>query len=447
MGLENLLSDSFNFSGEESRYRKCGCAFCQPNSAHSNFELELHQQLSLSTSLELNYRELVWDYQGLRRNIGNSENVEYSLYEGPWEFTKTYNHRGHELGAMWHSLEQLQFIESVFIKLDSLIDLDFKRVESGQTGDIRIYRAYRNSDWSNRFPDPNSIGGGTMYGQPEGIDIEWRDMYSGDAFNAYEKTTIVHEIGHALGLSHPGGVGENPGWDVWNSIMSYNNRPGLNEDPVWFRPLDIQALQSIWGAEDDQLVSNLVGTAGADFISGLIGQVNSETIDGSDGNDTLRGYGGGDYLIGGNGNDLMGGNFGRDTLVGGAGNDEMNGGQGGDDMSGGAGADIVRGGAGKNTISAGANDGATDQIYVHADSVLYGRPTDGSFADLLNDLGANDRIYIHGVEGSQLSFQMASLPSSGEQGVGIFANGALEAVVTGGLGVDQVNAMTEGGFF
>ena len=42
---------------------------------------------------------------------------------------------------------------------------------------------------------------------------------------------------------------------------------------------------------------------------------------------------------------------------------------------------------------------------------------------------------------------MASLPSSGEQGVGIFASGSLEAVVTGGLGVDQVNAMTEGGFF
>jgi len=42
---------------------------------------------------------------------------------------------------------------------------------------------------------------------------------------------------------------------------------------------------------------------------------------------------------------------------------------------------------------------------------------------------------------------MASHPSGSEHGVGIYANGALEALVTGGLGVDQVNAMTEGGFF
>ena len=42
---------------------------------------------------------------------------------------------------------------------------------------------------------------------------------------------------------------------------------------------------------------------------------------------------------------------------------------------------------------------------------------------------------------------MAALPSGGAKGVGIYANGALEAVVTGGLGVDQVNAMTQGGFF
>ena len=73
-------------------------------------------------------------------------------------------------------------------------------------------------------------------------------------------------------------------------------------------------------------------------------------------------------------------------------------------------------------------------------------PKTGAFLNCI-DLGANDRIYIHGIEDSQLSFQMTSLPSSSEQGVGIFANGALEAVVTGGLGEDQVIAMTESGFF
>jgi len=222
--------------------------------------------------------------------------------------------------------------------------------------------------------------------------------------------------------------------------MSYNHPEG---SPIntWFTEADINAIQSIWGVE------NHLGGDGNDLITGVLGYLTSETLDSGSGNDTLRGYGGGDFLTGGNGNDLMGGNFGRDTMVGGAGNDEMNGGQGGDDMSGGSGSDIIRGGAGKNTISAGANDGAADKVYIHSDSELYGRPKDGSFADLLNDLGANDRIYIHGVEDSQLSFQMASLPNGGEQGVGIYANGVLEALVTGGFEVDQVSAMTEGGFF
>ena len=343
---------------------------------------------------------------------------------------------------MGHSSDEANFIRSIFDRIDPYIDLDFRESSdwSGTTFDIYSLGDY--SEWGDKtLGEVNDQG----YGSSSYWDIYWKDTDGSASLNSSDANTIVHEIGHALGLSHPYEDPFNGNWNTDDTVMSYNISPDGWDN--WFSDTDIAALIEIWGAEDDQLVSNLVGTAGADFISGLIGQVNSETIDGSDGNDTLRGYGGGDYLIGGNGNDLMGGNFGRDTLVGGAGNDEMNGGQGGDDMSGGAGADIVRGGAGKNTISAGANDGATDQIYVHADSVLYGRPTDGSFADLLNDLGANDRIYIHGVEGSQLSFQMASLPSSGEQGVGIFANGALEAVVTGGLGVDQVNAMTEGGFF
>ena len=52
-------------------------------------------------------------------------------------------------------------------------------------------------------------------------------------------------------------------------------------------------------------------------------------------------------------------------------------------------------------------------------------------------------MYIHGVEDSQLSFQMASHPSGSEHGVGIYANGALEALYTGGdLSVGQITQMT-----
>ena len=189
------------------------------------------------------------DYQHLQQNIGYTENVEFSLYRGPWEYTKTYNHRDHEIKVMRHTGEQMQFIASVFDRLDELIDLDFRQVESDQIGDIRIFRAYENSDWDSSWSDPDRFGGGKMYGQSEGIDLEWRDIYASDEFKETEKSTIVHEIAHALGLSHPGDVGANPNWDEWDSIMSYNNRLGVDEEPIWFTDLDIQALQSIWGVE------------------------------------------------------------------------------------------------------------------------------------------------------------------------------------------------------
>ena len=89
-----------------------------------------------------------------------------------------------------------------------------------------------------------------------------------------------------------------------------------------------------------------------------------------------------------------------------------------------------------------------DVLFVHADASLYDLPRDGSYADSLVGIGYEDQIFIHGVVDSALSFGVASMPNDPSQtGIGIYANGVLEATIGGNFTAEQVNAMTTGGFF
>lgn len=329
---------------------KCGCASCQAKSSSKKEVLKTFTSKPKGSSKNLDYRDLVWDYQILSDNLGSKETAEFSLYTPQPGSSQTYNHRGHELSVMKHSVEQTQFIKSVFDTLDRLIDLDFVQVGGGQTGDIRIYRANSNSNWGSRFNDPDTVGGGTMYGQRAGIDLEWRDMYSYDAFNVHEKSTIVHEIGHALGLQHPGDDGNNPNWDEWDSIMSYNDRSGINDDPIWFSDLDIQALQSLWGQESNQnidLDEHLLGHFEDDVIHAFDGD---DRVDAGAGDDLIYGNQGQDTLLAGDGDDLVYGGKNADQIYGNENNDHLYGNKGDDLIYGGKSNDILHGGQGNDVL-------------------------------------------------------------------------------------------------
>lgn len=112
--------------------------------------------------------------------------------------------------------------------------------------------------------------------------------------------TLLHELGHMLGLKHPheDEIQLSPSQDnTSNTLMSYDHVGGPY---AAFSSLDIAALDWLYGRD------GLGGALGVNSVTGaryLTGSKLGETITGTQFNDTLRGEKGNDMLNGGNGTD------------------------------------------------------------------------------------------------------------------------------------------------
>jgi serralysin len=286
-------------------------------------------------------------------------------------------------------------------------------------------------------------------------------------------STLVHEIGHALGLKHPGAYGPND-WGPFLApqadsaqwtVMSYNPHPFANgAEPRGLMGLDIAALQDIYGA-------NLVATAGNDRYR-ISGEGRIETIWDAGGRDTLdasaegsavridlaagafssigtvRGRAATDNIAiafataiedayGGGGNDVIRGNDlanlldgggGNDRLEGLAGDDHLKGGAGNDTLDGGEGADRLEGGAGNDTYIVDAGDtivelagGGTDTVHALRAFAL---------------AGALENIVLLG-RGKGEGNGLANRLTGSEGGDQLFGNAGADTL-DGGLGRDKM---------
>lgn len=311
--------------------------------------------------------------------------------------------------------------------------------------------------------------------------------------------TLIHEWGHVLGLGHGGAYDESLGVDgsaytsydnlAW-TIMSYNkqsseyrwgtsrasNGYSYGNEPVTWMPLDILAIQRIYGVAVDTPLSggqifgfnsNIGGEIGKFFdftqnarpivtlwdkgsgntldLSGFSQAANVNLADGSFSsaggltNNIAIAYGTRiDSAIGGSGADTIRANDNSDRLFGGAGSDSLVGGSGNDHLYGAAAvavtgdtADTLSGGSGNDYLQGNAGD---DLLKGDADSdrLMGGQGNDNIIGGSGNDT-ANGNLGNDVIDGGDGNDSLR-----GGQGNDSIVGGSGNDIVQGDLGADSL---------
>lgn len=319
----------------------------------------------------------------------------------------------------WNTYEKTQF-RAALQKWSDVSNIQFVETSNEAQANFRLFNVDNSIIGSGILADFEFPWGGQQYGRfnYQGLGWDYSNSTGGLEQGGYGFSTILHEVGHGLGLSHPhdnsGTSTIFPGvsneWDTGNygynqglyTVMGYNDgrvadglSPYSTPNYGWAgapMAFDIYAIQRIYGANtsyhtgDDTYTLQDVNDTGT-FYQAVWDAGGFDTIDYSGSRSTVIDlrpatlvygdphaggflssaagiYGG--YTIahgvrieaasGGSGQDKIIGNGAGNILDGNGGDDRIYGLAGNDLLRGGAGADVILGGDGSDTIEGGSEN-------------------------------------------------------------------------------------------